>query len=1191
MVVQLFSFSQQLPPGFNVTTISTWDESVGVTFTPDGLKMFVWQRNGRVFVNNWNVGSQTYIKQNTPVADIFYEVGNWGDHGLLGFALDPQFSSNGYIYLFFVVDRHHLLYAGTPGYDSTGYIPNAATIGRICRFTTFTNASQELVVNYASRVTLLGETISTGVPILSTTHGVGSLVFGTDGTLLASTGDGAEYGTIDTGNNAASYYALGLSSGIIRPEENVGAFRSQMINSHSGKILRLDPATGNGIPSNPYYDAGNPRSAKSRLWSLGYRNPYRITLKPNSGSSLPSAGNPGEIYIGDVGWNAWEDLTILQSHESALNAGWPLYEGLQLNTPYSNLNNLNKDEPNPLFGQGGCTQEFFKFKDLFKEATADNNQFLPNPCNTSIPITSPNLNRFVHKRPLLDWSHVAVETRVGIFNGNNASTALLGSPESGVEGTPFMGFSSTAGTWYTGTSFPSQYHNTYFHADYAARWIKNLEFHEEDNHLHEVNGFAQFPSASNFIVYLTMNPLDGALYYIDYYGFPQKLKKISFNGNLFPTAVLSSNISYGPSPLMVNFQGDQSTDPDGTIASYQWDFGDGSPSSTSANPTHTFITPDTNPKKFTVKLTVTDNAGASHTDSLIISANNTPPVVDITSLPDTSWYTVGPDSTINLAASVTDAEQSAAGLIYGWQTTLYHNTHNHPGPINPNPVTTATIERVGCDGETYFYTVVLKVTDTAGLSGSDTVWLLPNCNQPPIANAGPDMNATYPEDTVLLNGTASFDPDSTSLSYLWTKISGPPSGMLSGSDSSVALLINPELGEYLFELRVTDSMGVTDRDTVQINYNPDPLSITGDTINCSKVYTIVVLGSSTAFGTGASPVDSSWVNKYRNYIRTKNPLNNIINLATLSLTTYHVLCPTGFVPPLGRPSPDIDRNITKALSYNPDAIIINLPSNDIALGYSQLESKDNYERAMELADSAGVPVWVTTTQPRTNLSPAERIQLMEFRDWTYQRFGTKAIDFWTDVANPDGTINAFYSAGDNVHVNNNGHHVFYTRTVSERILDTLCLRTELSICPGGSVLINAQLSGVSYQWQVDQGSGFTNISNGGVYSNATTSVLSISNAPSSMYGYKYRCQVNGNIYSDTHTLKFSATWEGASNTSWNNISNWSCGSLPDANTDVIIKGGKPYYPDIISNTTIRSLQLNSGSTVNVAPGVTLTVLK
>ncbi len=252
-----------------------------------------------------------------------------------------------------------------------------------------------------------------------------------------------------------------------------------------------------------------------------------------------------------------------------------------------------------------------------------------------------------------------------------------------------------------------------------------------------------------------------------------------------------------------------------------------------------------------------------------------------------------------------------------------------------------------------------------------------------------------------------------------------------------------------------------------ISYGQQPNN--GDVLNCSSIFKIVVLGSSTAYGTGAMPIiDSSFVNRFNNYIHSRDPLNTIINLATPSLTTYHVLCPTGFVPPPNRPFPvDTNRNITKALSFHPDAIIINLPTNDIALGIPQQESKDNYERTMHLADSANIPVWVTTTQPRNNLNQQEHTYLMEFRDWTYQRFGGKAIDFWTDVANPDGTINAFYSYGDGVHVNNNGHSLFYTRTVNEHILDSLCLRH--LVLPLKLINFNAQKqnNSVNLSWETE----------------------------------------------------------------------------------------------------------------------------
>ena len=48
-----------------------------------------------------------------------------------------------------------------------------------------------------------------------------------------------------------------------------------------------------------------------------------------------------------------------------------------------------------------------------------------------------------------------------------------------------------------------------------------------------------------------------------------------------------------------------------------------------------------------------------------------------------------------------------------------------------------------------------------------------------------------------------------------------------------------------------------------------------DVVNCNRPWKIVILGSSTTYGTGASTTDSSFVSKYRAYIKRKNPLNNI----------------------------------------------------------------------------------------------------------------------------------------------------------------------------------------------------------------------------------------------------------------------------------------------------------------------------
>jgi hypothetical protein len=78
-----------------------------------------------------------------------------------------------------------------------------------------------------------------------------------------------------------------------------------------------------------------------------------------------------------------------------------------------------------------------------------------------------------------------------------------------------------------------------------------------------------------------------------------------------------------------------------------------------------------------------------------------------------------------------------------------------------------------------------------------------------------------------------------------------------------------------------------------------------------------------------------------------------------------------------------------------------------------------------------------------------------------------------------------------------------------------------TICPGANTTFSVTaLNATSYQWQVNTGSGFTNISNTAPYSGATTSMLSITGATSAMNGYQYRCVAtgSGSVNSNTATL-------------------------------------------------------------------------
>jgi glucose/arabinose dehydrogenase len=714
-----------VPNGFVETSIpGPWNEAVGLEFMPDG-RLLVWERGGRVWI------VENGAKVSPPLLDISEEVGAWRDYGLLGLTIHPNFAQNGYLYLYYVVDRHHLLNFGTPSYSATTNAFNDATIGRVTRYTA-TAASNFRSVDPTSRLVLLGATKETGIPILHQSHGTGQIIFGTDGTLLLSSGDSASYIETDSGGQVSGgYRTQALLDGILKPKEDVGSFRSQLIDCLNGKILRIDPATGAGLPSNPFFDASDPFAPRSRVWALGLRNPFRITLRPHSGSHESEDGDPGVIYIGDVGWNTWEDLHTCTA--PGQNFGWPLFEGLTPHSGYWSRRTANQDAPNPLFGVNGCTRQFFDFQDLIQQDTLDANVVFPNPCDAGQTVLS-SIPTFLHTRPAIDWAHgFSGPARTGIYSGNNAAVINVGANGSPVSGFPFGGNASVAGAWYTGTQFPPQYQNTYFHGDYVGQWVYCFRFDEADRPI-SVSQFTENVTT----VAIAAGP-DGALYYI---GWPSSVYKVTYSptGNQPPVAVASSDVGFGASPLTVQFQGSGSSDPNGGPLSYEWNFGDGSPVSTAADPVHTFSAGSGLPTRFDVTLTVRDSQNASSQASLIISVNNTPPVVQITSPADGALYPMTGDFTYLLTASISDLEHGPAQLSCAWQTTLHHDDHTHPEPVDAACASTATTSPVGCDGHTYFYRINLSVTDAAGLSSSDSVDLYPNCGG---SSVDPNLMAAY----------------------------------------------------------------------------------------------------------------------------------------------------------------------------------------------------------------------------------------------------------------------------------------------------------------------------------------------------------------------------------------------------------------------------------------------------------------
>lgn len=672
------SFAQQ-PAGFQDNVYATGFEGAnGVTFDASG-HAYVWEKEGRVKCRT--LDSMWHV-----VLDIGEEINIATDSGLKGFALHPNFSANGFIYLMYDVDRHHLINFGTDNYN-----PNAdeflnASIGRITRYTIDTSNFTSIVPN--SRLIILGTIPTDGIPFIFDTHNVGSLIFGTDGTLLVSCGESSTVNA-DRGWGEGAFHEQALLDGILKSDdpntpninedENVGSWRAQMINCLSGKILRIDPLTGDGIPSNPFYDTEHPRAAKSRVWAMGFRNPFRMTVKPNTGEHLPSAGKPGIIFVGDVGSFRREEINVVTM--GGQNFGWPQFEGMD-----------EADLAGPVVGVPYGRNEF------------------------SLP--------FTHTRPVVDFRGLPARAYVQGEMREISHTAVNAIP-----GDEFVGGCSIGGVFYDGTNFPAEYQGKYLHGNFnngedpKKNWIQSFTMNAND----ELTESHSFLTNTLGVTGMAINPANGYLYYTSYGG---SLHEVKYDiGNQPPIAKATQDIKYGTSPLTVQFDGSLSSDPENGALTYSWNFGDGSTISTNVSPTHVFTTPNSNPTRYDVTLTITDDHNQTNSISLIVSVNNTPPIINSTTVDNFNIYANAGNITVDLQANVTDNETPTAQLAFKWETSLHHNTHFHPNPVVNQPASSFNMSPLPCDNEVYFYQVQLTVTDVHGLSTTKIKNIVPECGQ------------------------------------------------------------------------------------------------------------------------------------------------------------------------------------------------------------------------------------------------------------------------------------------------------------------------------------------------------------------------------------------------------------------------------------------------------------------------------
>ena len=312
------------------------------------------------------------------------------------------------------------------------------------------------------------------------------------------------------------------------------------------------------------------------------------------------------------------------------------------------------------------------------------------------------------------------------------------------------GSSSAAGIdFYEGGPYPASYEGAMFFADYSRDCIWAMRAQGGQ------------PSAASLVTLVdgAANPVDvivgpgGELYYADFDG--GTIRKVTYTtSNRPPTAVANADPTSGAAPLTVQLSGSESSDPDsGDSITYAWDLdADGEfDDSTAVSPSRTYQA-----GTHVATLRVSDREGETHTDSVTITAGNTPPVPTIdTPAAGTTWK-VG--TNLGFSGSATDAQDGELGASsLSWQLNLDHCPSNCHAHAIQTFTGIATGSVVAPDHE-YPSSLSLRLTatDSGGLSASTALQLDPRTYS--LTLKAVNQNGVQSDMLLSLNGMTADTP-------------------------------------------------------------------------------------------------------------------------------------------------------------------------------------------------------------------------------------------------------------------------------------------------------------------------------------------------------------------------------------------------------------------------------------------------
>ena len=554
--------------------------------------------DGRIFFNEYGGNLKIWHPDTRQIVDAgTIVVTTEQENGFLGFALDPKFSENGWIYCL--------------------YSPKEFSGQHLSRFTmkgdTLDLASEKVLLKFEEQRK-------------ECCHHGASVEFGPDGCLYFSVGD-------NTHPHADSncYAPLDEREGRAPWDAQKSAANT---NTLSGKISRIRPKPDGTyeIPEGNLFPPGTPKT-KPEIYAMGCRNPWRMSVDQKT----------GYVYWGEVGPDAGDDgprgprgYDEINQAKKAGNFGWPYfiannlayfdydYAAKTLGRQFDVLHPINEGPNNTglrelppatsamIWWPYRQPREFTELGEGGRTACAGPVYY----CGVDVEKTNGFPQYFSRcllfwdwERPAIKWARLDADSNLVGIEPFTSAVVVGNKPEQIEKLKPAIAAGAT---------------------------------------------LLKRPVDAVF-------GKDGALYLLDYgetWGANKdsKLVKISYvRGNLPPVAAAAGKNLAGREPLTVSLSSAGSKDHEGGALKYEWRLQPGGPVvSTEANPQVTI----TEPGNYIAELRVTDPQGASGTASVPLIVGNTPPEVAFASPRDGDFFT--PGQPVKYIVNVTDAEDGAS---------------------------------------------------------------------------------------------------------------------------------------------------------------------------------------------------------------------------------------------------------------------------------------------------------------------------------------------------------------------------------------------------------------------------------------------------------------------------------------------------------------------------------------------------